>query len=128
MPTKKKRVGFIPRITVLEIIQKLSFQNNLSNSKIINILVEEALSSRGILNIKTGNVNYKSSNSSIKEYEESIIKNPTKGINNNTNRDSTESNDLDSKKFTNEFIDSEVYEKFLLFLQFQEKMKKNNLN
>ena len=63
MPTKKKRVGFIPRITVLEIIQKLSFQNNLSNSKIINILVEEALSSRGILNIKTGNVNYKSSNS-----------------------------------------------------------------
>ena len=128
MPTKKKRVGFIPRITVLEIIQKLSFQNNLSNSKIINILVEEALSSRGILNIRTGNVNYESSNSSLKEYEESIIKNPDKGINNNTYRDSKESKDLDSKEFTNEFLDSQVYEKFLLFLQFQEKMKKNNLN
>ena len=49
MPTKKKRVGFIPRENVLKIIDKLSIENNLSNSKIISILVEEALTSRGIL-------------------------------------------------------------------------------
>ena len=54
MPTKKKRVGFIPREDVLRIIDKLSIENNLSNSKIINILVEEALSIRGIFNNKTG--------------------------------------------------------------------------
>ena len=50
MPTKKKRVGFIPREDVMRIIEKLSIENNLSNSKIISILVEEALSIRGIFN------------------------------------------------------------------------------
>ena len=43
MPTKKRRVGFIPRIDVLDLIHQLSFENNLSISKITNILVEEAL-------------------------------------------------------------------------------------
>ena len=54
MPTKKKRVGFIPREYVMRIIEKLSTENNLSNSKIISILVEEALSIRGIFNKKKG--------------------------------------------------------------------------
>ena len=54
MPTKKKRVGFIPRDDVMRIIDKLSIENNLSNSKIISILVEEALSMRGIFNKKNG--------------------------------------------------------------------------
>ena len=56
MPTKKKRVGFIPREDVMRIIEKLSTENNLSNSKIISILVEEALSIRGIFNKKNGKV------------------------------------------------------------------------
>ena len=56
MPTKKKRVGFIPREDVMRIIDKLSIENNLSNSKIIGILVEEALSIRGIFNKKNGKV------------------------------------------------------------------------
>ena len=54
MPTKKKRVGFIPREDVMKIIHKLSIENNLSHSKIISILVEEALSIRGIFNKKNG--------------------------------------------------------------------------
>ena len=54
MPTKKKRVGFIPREDVMRIIEKLSTENNLSNSKIISILVEEALSIRGIFNKNNG--------------------------------------------------------------------------
>ncbi len=56
MPTKKKRVGFIPRDDVMRIIEKLSTENNLSNSKIISILVEEALSVRGIFNKRNSNV------------------------------------------------------------------------
>ena len=56
MPTKKKRVGFIPREDVMRIIDNLSIENNLSNSKIISILVEEALSTRGIFNKKNGRV------------------------------------------------------------------------
>ena len=38
MPTKKKRVGFIPRDDVMRIIDELSIENNLSNSKIIKVL------------------------------------------------------------------------------------------
>ena len=56
MPTKKRRVGFIPRVVVLELIKKLSFESNLSNSKIINMLVEEALFNRGLFNINTGEI------------------------------------------------------------------------
>ena len=59
MPTKKKRVGFIPRDDVMKIIDKLSIENNLSNSKIISILVEEALSVRGIFNKKIGKAGIK---------------------------------------------------------------------
>ena len=58
MPTKKKRVGFIPREEVMKIIDRLSTENNLSNSKVISILVEEALSRRGIFNIMNSKVKY----------------------------------------------------------------------
>ena len=57
MPTKKKRVGFIPREDVMKVIDILSSENNLSISKIISILVEEALCIRGIFNKKTGKLN-----------------------------------------------------------------------
>ena len=67
MPTKKKRVGFIPRENVMRIIDKLSLENNLSNSKIISILVEEALSTRGIFNKQNGKVtqSYQLSNNNL---------------------------------------------------------------
>ena len=64
MPTKKKRVGFIPREDVMRIIDNLSIENNLSNSKIISILVEEALSIRGIFNKKIGKVTEQYQNNS----------------------------------------------------------------
>ena len=69
MPTKKKRVGFIPREEVMKIIDKLSIENNLSNSKIISILVEEALSIRGIFNKKKA----KATQSYLKIEELSLI-------------------------------------------------------
>ena len=71
MPTKKKRVGFIPREDVMRIIEKLSIENNLSNSKIISILVEEALSIRGIFNKKNGKVtqSYQSNEDNSKNQE-----------------------------------------------------------
>ena len=46
MPTKKKRVGFIPREDVMRIIDKLSIENNLSNSKIISILNQQVVFNR----------------------------------------------------------------------------------
>ena len=80
MPTKKKRVGFIPREDVMRIIEKLSIENNLSNSKIISILVEEALSIRGIFNKKNGRAtqSYKHNNDNSKNLSD----NSTSFINN----------------------------------------------
>ena len=122
MPTKKRRVGFIPRSDVLDLINKLSFESNLSISKIINILVEEALYKRGIFNIKNGKVfDYENK---IKFVNENLIK-----IKNDDKDISNEINNAENQHFKeprNEFIDKEIYEKFLMFLQFQEEMKKRN--
>ena len=95
MPTKKRRVGFIPRSDVLDLINKLSYENNLSYSKIISILVEEALYKRGLLNYKREN----ETNNDIQNFK--IIK--------------------------DESFNNEIYAKFLIFLQFQERMKKAEL-
>ena len=122
MPTKKRRVGFIPRSDVLDLINKLSFESNLSISKIINILVEEALYKRGIFNIKNGKVlNY---NNKIQFDNENLIKIKIddKDISNQINN----SDNQHVKATSNEFIDKEIYEKFLMFLQFQEEMKKRD--
>ena len=50
MPTKKRRIGFIPRFDVLKVINKISEEEKLSNSKVVNILLEEALHTRGLIN------------------------------------------------------------------------------
>ena len=127
MPTKKKRVGFIPRANVLDIINKLSFENNLSNSKIINILVEEALSRRGILNIKTGNISYNSNNNLVNETKYSNTENPSRDYSNNNKNDYIENLNSSHKGNPNDLVDLEIYQKFLMFLQFQEKMKQTNI-
>ena len=125
MPTKKRRVGFIPRSDVLDLINKLSFESNLSISKIINILVEEALYKRGIFNINNGKViNFKSQIYVDKE-NQILIKNDDKDFSNGfKNFKNTENQHFNES--SDEFIDKENHEKFLMFLQIQEKMKKRN--
>jgi len=49
MPTKKRRIGFIPRFDVLNVINEISEEKKLSNSKVVNILIEEALYARGLI-------------------------------------------------------------------------------
>jgi len=49
MPTKKRRIGFIPRFDVLKVICNISEEEKLSNSKVVNILIEEALYARGLI-------------------------------------------------------------------------------
>ena len=131
MPTKKKRVGFIPREDVMRIIDKLSIENNLSNSKIISILVEEALSLRGIFNKKNGTLNqsYQLNNDLIKKsYDNSS--NPTdnvkfsidtKLVNHFNPRKSNHLNEANQEAF-----DLQTYKMFLSFLKFQEMMHKYN--
>ena len=131
MPTKKKRVGFIPREDVMRIIDKLSIENNLSNSKIISILVEEALSRRGIFN----KINGKATQSYLinKEISQNLFDNSGDFVDNaklsiDTNLGDNfitgKSNHLNEQN--HDAFDLQTYKRFLLFLKFQEMMDKYN--
>ncbi len=125
MPTNKKRVGFIPRSNVLALINKLSSENNLSYSKIVNILVEEALHKRGLFNNSTKEVSYineKNQNRNDLDYQKKEIVNNEFKYNFKYKLLNDEC--LDPIQFREEPLDNEMYAKFLMFLQFQERMKK----
>ena len=57
MENKVKRIGYLPRKRVLEIIDEISKSESISRSKVVGILVEEALDARGIENFGFGNIN-----------------------------------------------------------------------
>tara|TARA_B100000073_G_scaffold113776_1_gene92028 strand:- start:321 stop:719 length:399 start_codon:yes stop_codon:yes gene_type:complete len=131
MPTKKKRVGFIPREDVMKIIDKLSIENNLSNSKIISILVEEALSIRGIISYKTG-----TTNQSYQEFKDDLnnladnsldintnskFKMNTKILNNNNQYKINFAKQINHNDF-----DLQTYKKFISFLKFKEMLEEYN--
>ena len=128
MPTKKKRVGFIPREDVFIIINKLSVENNLSNSKIISILVEEALSIRGIFNKKNGKENplYNKINESSQNIFVDSKDNKKFKINTKSEDYKSSSKSTLFEKTKKEEFDFQTYKKFLSFLKFQEMMEKYN--
>ena len=49
MPSHRKRIGFLPRSEVQNIIDKICIHNKLSQSKVTGILVDHALNSIGLL-------------------------------------------------------------------------------
>ena len=129
MPTKKKRVGFIPREDVMRIIDKLSIENNLSNSKIISILVEEALSIRGIFNKNKGKAT--PSFQLSEDHSQKLSDNPSDFIDKSESSIDTKlvnhlnpSNSPHLNEVNNEDFDLKTYKKFLLFLKFQEMTEK----
>ena len=131
MPTKKKRVGFIPREDVMRIIDKLSIENNLSNSKIISILVEEALSIRGMFNKKNGKVtqSYQANNDNSKNLFDNsgdFTDNAKLSIDNNLGNHFIPSKSTHLNEDNQEYFDLQTYKKFLSFLKFQEMMDKYN--
>jgi len=131
MPTKKKRVGFIPREDVMRIIEKLSIENNLSNSKIISILVEEALSIRGIFNKKNGKAtkSYQSNDDNSQNlFDNSIdfLDNSKLSIDTNLGNHFIPSKSSLLNEENQEPFDLHTYKKFLSFLKFQEMMDKYN--
>ena len=131
MPTKKKRVGFIPREDVMRIIDKLSVENNLSNSKIISILVEEALSIRGIFNIKNGKVtqSYQSKKDNSKKFLNNsgdFTDKEKLSIDTNLGNHFVPIKSTHLNEENQEAFDLQTYKKFLSFLKFQEMMDKYN--
>ena len=131
MPTKKKRVGFIPREDVMRIIDKLSMENNLSNSKIISILVEEALSIRGIFNKKNGKAakSYQLNNDdsqNLSDNSSGFIDNAKLSTDTKIGNHFIPSKSNNLKESNQEAFDIQTYKKFLSFLKFQEMMDKYN--
>ena len=130
MPTKKKRVGFIPRDDVMRIIDKLSIENNLSNSKIISILVEEALSVRGIFNKKNGKAiqSYQFNNNSrnLSDNTGDFVDNAKISIDTKSGNHFIPSKSTHLNEANQETFDLQTYKKFLSFLKFQEMMDKYN--
>ena len=82
MENKVKRIGYLPRKRVLEIIDEISKSESISRSKVVGILVEEALDARGIANFGYSNIsksklynsdNYKKENMNLKEAENELV-------------------------------------------------------
>ena len=131
MPTKKKRVGFIPRDDVMRIIDNLSIENNLSNSKIISILVEEALSIRGIFNKQNGKVtqSYQLSHDNLQNLSDNsgdFIDNSKPSMDTKLGNHFIPSRSTHLNEENQEDFDLQTYKKFLSFLKFQEMMDKYN--
>ena len=91
MESKVKRIGFLPRKRVLEIIDEISKSESISKSKVVGILVEEALDARGI-------ANFGYSNSSKANLYKSDIYNKAK--NENLNFKNTEDEFVDDSGYT----------------------------
>ena len=70
-----KRIGYLPRKRVLEIINQISKSESISMSKVVGILVEEALDARGIANFGYSNLKknnlLNSENQTIKDISDS---------------------------------------------------------
>ncbi len=130
MPSIRKRIGYLPSINAQECITKIANKEKLSQSKVVGILVEEALLARGRFDFKNSN-NLISNN----EYRKD------KDINNSSFQD----NDLDelisdkgitynTKTYNNnpeansykirEDFNAELFEQFKQFILFQ-KLAKN---
>ena len=55
MPSIRKRIGYLPTINAQKTITKIANEEKISQSKVVGILVEEALISRAKLDHKTSN-------------------------------------------------------------------------
>ena len=112
MPTKKRRIGFIPRFDVLKVISEISEEEKLSNSKVVSILIEEALYARGL--IEKIEKNLFSSDYKDFTYKINYLENIFYGV------DLKFNNDKDvSKVFKN---DKKIYKRFIQFLHFKKMM------
>tara|TARA_B100000900_G_scaffold364822_1_gene339678 strand:- start:141 stop:533 length:393 start_codon:yes stop_codon:yes gene_type:complete len=123
MPTRKRRVGFIPSNNVLKIIDKISEQEHLSNSKVVNLLIEEAIELRGLFDKKvfSKKSEEKFYNYLIKEYRAlKKILNEVDSESYKINKESSFENNNDDFLISNK--SNEMHKRFIQFLQFKKIM------
>ena len=71
MPSKRKRIGFLPTTEVQDIINKICAAENISQSKVTGILVKEAINAR---NLRTPPQNLNDINQNTNDNEFNLVK------------------------------------------------------
>ena len=125
MPSVRKRIGYLPSAYIQEVITNISTKENLSQSKVVGILVEEALIARSGLYHQRSNdlirknlyCKEKIINNSSFNYNELDVLISDKSITYNTKRYNycSDGNLSDTKEKFNE----ELFEQFKQFILFQ---------
>ena len=126
MPSRRKRIGYLPSINAQETITNIAHKEKLSQSKVVGILVEEALIARGRFDLQN---------------PKNIIRKNLYSKKNNTDNLSFNHNDLDelisdkgimyntrnynfNSSEPKEKFNEELFEQFKQFILFQ-KMTQN---
>ena len=113
MPSHRKRIGFLPTEEVHIIIEKISKDNNYSQSKVTGILVEEALRSRGFLD-STFSDNPYFINSSLKDPLKQRNLSLYSDLSNNLDISTFNKKSLtDDIKMIHEFIEYKLFKKIM---------------
>ena len=125
MPSIRKRIGYLPSVYIQEIITNISNKENLSQSKVVGILVEEALKARGLFKLQNNNnLARKSIYNNESHLNNSFINDSDldelisdKGITYNSKKYKHKSNYLLSE--SEEAYNEELFEQFKKFILFQ---------
>ena len=118
-------------ITVLIIINFTNTITKIQNKEYISILVEEALSIRGIFNKKYGKVTQSyhlnnNHNQILSDISTDFIDNAKLSTDTNLGNHFNPSKSTNLNEANQEAFDLQTYKKFLSFLKFQEMMDKYN--
>ena len=73
MPSQRKRIGFLPTVEVQDIINKICASENISQSKVTGILVEEAIKERASISSSV-KINEKVKNNNHIDNELNLVK------------------------------------------------------
>ena len=113
MPTQRRRIGFLPRSEVHNIIDKICNINKLSQSKVTGILVEEALRSRGILNTSIKKISYELCTNDLEELliPDKTLISEIPNVENKTNLDDDSIND--EVQMINDYIEFKFFKNIM---------------
>ena len=124
MPSIRKRIGYLPSQNVQELISFLAGKEMLSQSKVVGLLVEEALIARGLFDLQnTNNIIRKNSykklpniNHSSYKYNDLDALISDKGITYNSKNHNYKTNVFSSEDKDDNHEDMfELFKQFMLF-------------
>ena len=131
MPSIRKRIGYLPSVNIQKIITNIASKEKLSQSKVVGMLVEEALIKRGIIDLQNkeeliSNEEYSKGNNmhrlsyNYNDMDELIS---DKGVVYNTKKYRRDSNTFSTKP--EEAFNEELLEQFKKFMLFQKTIEEN---